>query len=343
MSKQSQSGGDDSINIQAGGNVSYGLDYSAARQVALDVFEANFYRLAGQAREIASERAEKITEDFLCKLIKDYPAGIEQSKDPDFQHGLFTMQKEYARCGDEDLGALLVSLMVERAKNPSRSLSQIVLNESIEVVPKLTPQQISTLSLVFAFRYKRFGGVGNLQSFYTALRECVNRYKDGVLTKMAGLQHLQYTGCGSIAAVESQLGELFLKVYTGFFFAGFDDQVLFGLNGVYVGHPIIIGCINDSTKYQINALNDEVLEQQIAKYSLEGSAEGLRALYLRYRFDVGRVKDVVIENVPEMKVVFDAWSKMMGYLTLTSVGMAIAHAHMTALEGPFADVSLWLE
>ncbi|MER2512158.1 MAG: LPO_1073/Vpar_1526 family protein, partial [Nitrosomonas ureae] len=92
---QSQEVGEGATAIQAGGNVSVtkvGLSYSEVRDVALDVFRANFYELAGAAKEIARERAEQITEEFLKKLETDNPAGLGKSEDPDFQYALFTVQ-----------------------------------------------------------------------------------------------------------------------------------------------------------------------------------------------------------------------------------------------------------
>ena len=51
----------------------------------------------------------------LSKLQREHPAGLEKSYDPDFQYALFTVQKEYARNGDKDLGDLLVDLLVTEA------------------------------------------------------------------------------------------------------------------------------------------------------------------------------------------------------------------------------------
>ena len=108
---QKQDATEGSTAIQAGGNVTItktGLTYAEVRDVALDVFRSNFYELAGVAKEIAKVRAEEITEAFLLKLQNEYPAGLDKSHDPDFQYALFTVQKEYARNGDKDLGTYLL-------------------------------------------------------------------------------------------------------------------------------------------------------------------------------------------------------------------------------------------
>ena len=107
--KQNQEVGDGATAVQAGGNLTIthiGLSYPEVRQVALDVFRSNFYHLAGAAVETARARAEEITEEFLRKLEREHPDGFKKSQDPDFQHALFTVQREYARNGDKDLGDL---------------------------------------------------------------------------------------------------------------------------------------------------------------------------------------------------------------------------------------------
>src|SRR6185436_5811113 len=119
-----------STAIQVAGNLTVtktGLTYAEVRDVALDVFRSNFYHLSAVAKETAETRAGEITEQFLLKLQKEFPAGLEKSKDPDFQYALFTVQKEYARNGDKDLGELLVDLLVDRSKQEQRDILQIVL------------------------------------------------------------------------------------------------------------------------------------------------------------------------------------------------------------------------
>lgn len=163
---QSQISSDSSTAIQAGGNVTVnnvGLSYSEVRDVALNVFRANFYELAGAAKETARARAEEITENFLNKLVDENPTGLGKSEDPDFQHALFTVQKEYARCGDKELADLLVDLLVDRSKQDQRNILQIVLNESLNTAPKLTEKHLASLAVIFLFKYTQHTGVVNHQ------------------------------------------------------------------------------------------------------------------------------------------------------------------------------------
>lgn len=196
---QEQNVAEGSTAIQAGGNVTVtGLTYTEVRNVALDVFKANFYELAGVAKEIARARAEEITESFLSKLQQENPAGFKKSDDPDFQYALFTVQKEYARNGDKELGDLLVDLLVDRSKQEQRDILQIVLNESLITAPKLTENQLAVLAVVFLFGYTQNFGVGNHQMFADYLDTHAAPFDSKLVKNMACYQHLEFSGSGAI-------------------------------------------------------------------------------------------------------------------------------------------------
>jgi hypothetical protein len=66
---QKQESGDDSTNLQAQSIVvNQGISYSDAKDIALDVYKSNFLQLSQDAAQVARERAEEITDNFLDKL-----------------------------------------------------------------------------------------------------------------------------------------------------------------------------------------------------------------------------------------------------------------------------------
>lgn len=161
-----QKAGDQSTNIQTESIIiNQGITYADVREIVLDVFRFNFIQLSQQAMDIAKARAEEITDKFLKQLERQHNEGITNAQDPDFQYALFTVQKEYARTGDENLGDLLVDLLVDRTKHDKRTILQIVLNESLSVAPKLTNDQIAALSIIFLVRHTINNGVNNLLTF----------------------------------------------------------------------------------------------------------------------------------------------------------------------------------
>lgn len=211
--------------IQAGGNVAvanFGLSYSDARNIALDVFHSNFHKLAGVAAETASARAQEITDNFLSKLEKENPSGVLKSKDPDFQYVLYTAQREYARCGDRELEALLVNLLVDRSKQEQRDILQIVLNESLNTAPKLTEDQLAALTLAFLFKYTQNFGVGNHQMFGKYLDEHARPFISKACKGDSGYQHMEFAGCGAVSIGQVTLESALVNNYRGLFQKGFD-------------------------------------------------------------------------------------------------------------------------
>lgn len=346
MNKQTQKGGDNSTNIQADElTIVQGMTYPEVRQVALDVFKANFYELAGKAKGIASERGEQITEKFLQKLQKENPKGFEKSQDPDFQHALFTVQKEYARNGDADLGDLLVDLLVDRSKQEQRDILQIVLNESLNVAPKLTKDQLAVLSIVFLFKYTQNHAIGNHDMLGEYFNKHVQPFATSISKNQACYQHLEFSGCGSISMGSHSLQKILGTTYQGLFLKGFESEEI-QKKEISVGHDqrFFIPCLNESKKIQVNAKSLEILTKRMNEQSIpEDDKPKIVDLFNLNKMNDHEIKEKCVEIRPYMEDVFDVWSdSSMKNFTLTSVGIAIGHANIKRLVGEFANLSIWI-
>lgn len=285
-----------STAIQAGGNVAIthtGLTYAEVRDVALDVFRANFYQLAGVAQETARSRAEEITENFLSKLQREHPIGLEKSNDPDFQYALFTVQRDYARSGDKDLGDLLVDLLVDRSKLEQRDVLQIVLNESIDTARKLTENHLAVLAVVFVFRYTQSLGIGNHQMFGDYLDRMVAPFAPKVVKNMACYQHLQFCGCGAVGIGARNLESILGTTYQGLFLKGFDEKEI-NDRGVSIGLDarFFIRCLNDPSKVQVRSNSRETLDKALDG---QGIANDDRAK-IRDLFDLNKMSGTEIRD-----------------------------------------------
>ena len=337
-----------STAIQAGRDVvitKTGLSYAEVRDVALDVFRVNFYHLGGAARETANARGEEITEEFLSKLQKENPSGLEKSQDPDFQHALFTVQKEYARNGDKDLGDLLVDLLVDRSKQEQRNILQIVLNESLSTAPKLTENHLAVLAVIFFFKYTQDYRVGNHQTLGEVFDKYLAPFVSKVVKNAACYQHLAFSGCGSDGLGSINLEAILGKTYQGLFLKGFDTQKVMEKEiSIGLDQRFFIPCLNDPTKTQVRASSKEILEKIFEAHAITlGDRAKIKGL-----FDVGKmtekeIKEKCIEIRPYMSELFEIWSaSSMKTFTLTSVGIAIGHANIKRLAGEFANLSIWI-
>ena len=104
---QRQEASSESTAIQAGRDISIainGISCSDARNIALDVFNANFYKLSEQAALKAVKRAEEITEKFLFRLQKENPEGLVKACEPDFDVHYFQFRKNMQKTEIKTLG-----------------------------------------------------------------------------------------------------------------------------------------------------------------------------------------------------------------------------------------------
>jgi hypothetical protein len=341
---QIQDVGAGGVAIQAAGNVTIGTSAAEVRQIALDMARLTFFELSGTARETLSARVEEITDKVISKLEREYPEGLRKAIDPDFQYAFLTVQKQYGRTGDKDLGELLVELLVDRSKHDQRDILQIVLNESMEVAPKLTASQLSVLALIFLFRYSKDNGLSSNEKLGEYFDAYISPFVDLLVKNSATYQHLEFAGCGSIGPKGRGLDHALVFYYPGLFSKGFELREAESVLHI-LGKDFLMVCINDSSKLQIKCLDDEQLKGIIDHTGVEGEQRALiNSLYSKNRMDAQEVRKKCVALRPYMETVFSCWDDSdMGGFTLTSVGMAIGHANIKkAIGREFADLSIWI-
>ncbi len=345
---QNQEVGHNATAIQASGNVTVinnGVTSAEARAIALDVAKATFHELTGVAKETAINRVEEITDQVIKKLERDFPIGLQKAKDPDFQFALSTVQKEYARNGDKELGDLLVDLLVDRSKEDQRNILQIVLNESLSTAPKLTGTHLAALAVIFLLKYTQQFNVGNHQQFGEYLDKYLLPFVTKLSKNQAGYQHLEFSGCGTIGAIARSLEGILGNVYQGQFLKGFDQaEIIDRMIGVGIDSRFFMRCLNDPSKVQVKANNKENLEKYLDTQSLPTEDRGkILELFELGKMSESEVKEKLIDIRPYMVDVFEIWTNSpMTTFTLTSVGMAIGHANIKRLVGEFSSLSIWI-
>lgn len=351
--KQVQNSGNNSTNIQAK-EIKIGITYSEARQIAQDVFEANFYRLSEQAMKEAKARASEFAEQFLSELQKRAPYALSSMLDPDMQFAFYTSQKEYARTGDKDLGQLLVDILVDRAKNNERTLMQIVLNESLSVVPKLTIEQFDALSLIFLIKYTKYLDMRNIGILSAYINRYYVPFMDNLTKEPSCYQHLEYTGCGSISIGQAHIERIFLDRYSGLFCRGFKkDEFLaqiisgetFSSAEIKALEVLFVPCLHNSNLYQLNAKDNEDLERQYISLGInKENINKIKNIYSKYLMSEHEVKEFLRKVHPCMDKLFDYWdNSYMKNMILTSVGIAIAHANIRRKINENFDLSIWIK
>ncbi len=345
---QKSKSGDNSTTVQAETvNINQGLTYTDVKDIALDVFNSNFLQLSKEALTTAVQRAEEITNDFIERLKKDKPDSLEAAKDPGFQNALYEAQKSYAKTGDKDMADVLVDILVDRVEHKERDLKQIVLDESISVIPKLTTSQLDTLTIIFLLKYSRNFKVNNLETLKEYLEIHLKPFSLNLSKEISLFQHLEFAGCGSIGLGSSKIEGILKNTYKGLFFQGFTKEQFEASIGSFDKYnSIVVSCLNAKDKWQFNAISDEVLETEIRKQNFNDDiTQKIKNLFNQHMLPDADIKDKLIDIGSEfMNTLLDVWdNSAMKNMTLTSVGIAIAQANFRRKTGITLDLSIWIK
>lgn len=350
---QKQESGDSSTNLQAESatinNVTNnnGITYSDAKEIALDVFNANFPRLRAEAAATAQERAEEVTEKFFKKLHERNPEAIKEFEQPAMQDALFTVQKQYAKSGDQDLGDLLVDILVDRAAEPKRNMLQIVLDESLTVAPKLTIDQLDTITLNFLLALTRRMALPRYTDLINHFIKRIGPFIEGLTSEKTDYNHIEYLGCGHVRAGDyGQLENNLRQNYQVFFSTGFtleDVENEFGDTTKF--NRLLIPCFHDNQKLQLSCYDDANLETMSKERGFsDDEIIKLKNLVERTTMPANKIKELLIQAIPAMTKIFEIWDNSpLKSLELTSVGVAIAHANYRRKTGETMDLSIWIK
>lgn len=347
-SNQKQGSGNNSTNLQGQQIiVNQGISYLDAKGIANDVFKANFIELKQEAATIAQERAEEVTEKIISQLSERHPESINEFETPALQEALFTVQKQYAISGDEDLGDLLVDILVDRASEPKRNMVQIVLDESLGIAPKLTLEQLDTLTLIFLLISTRRLDIENYEGLIAHFRKRIVPFISKLSNKNSDYTHIEYLGCGHVRAGNyGQLEKNLRETYKAFFSNGFSQDELKEKIGEGVNlKGLIIQCLHEKEKLQIGVFDDNILEEVADKNGLDKEIkEKLKQLFESSTKPQNEVKTMLIGAIPEIKKIFEIWNDLpFNQFELTSVGIAIAHANYRRKTGETMDLSIWVK
>lgn len=334
---QTQKVGNNSTSIQAGGDmyISHGVSYSEAKEIALDVFKTNFYQLSEEAMDIATRRAEEFTEKVIVKLLEEKSYTLDSIKDPDLQYTLYNAQVAYARSGDENLSDVLVDLLVERVNKADRSLQQIVLNEALLVVPKLTSNQLDILSLLFIFKNANNVNMTSLEF----LKIYVNAFVTPLISNLSvddyNFWHLEYAGCGKIESGVLFFQDIFINKYSILLSKGFTIEQFNENNNTQLNESeILLSCFHNKDRFQFNVLKRKELNH----------SDNLLQLFDSSLMNDKESEKFLKEFDPDLNKLIDLWnSSNMKHMSLTSVGIAIGLANIRMKTGRDLNLGIWIK
>lgn len=140
----------------------------------------------------AKSRFEEFTKSLESNIESKVAAKIEKFSEPSMQFATREATLGYIKSGDKDQKDMLVDLLIERLKADDRSTEQLLIDEAIQILPKLSPKCISVLTLMVFNNLKVSGYISIFESFVKKLNPVVDNVFN---TKNIDLEYLVQTGC----------------------------------------------------------------------------------------------------------------------------------------------------
>lgn len=310
--KQDQKAGNNSINVQVN---NHGLSLSETQQLVKQeveyrintILQDNLIKLQEEARVCANTRANELTQMFFDKLLK-LPQEITEQvldklKTPSVQMSIFEAQKGYIKSGKTEKLELLSSLLRDKISTEHETLKNILIDEALEVIPKLNKAHIDFLTCM-VYLSATDSKANNWQSFTTSILNFIVDLYQEIHISSNDISFLSQLRCLEINQIQNRLDlyDLLKEKYKGLFSAGLDEKNLNMEILNKIKPSVLMPCLNNSTKYQLRFLNEDILENELRE---EAISERELSIIKGY-FNPTLSKDEIKEKIKKMNPKFDS-------------------------------------
>ena len=225
------------------------------------------------------------------------------------QDALFTTQKEFAKSGDQDLGDLLVDILVDRAQTNTRNMLQLVLDESLKIAPSLTVEQLDTLTLNFLL-IRTVTRIVDLKGLSEMIKNDIEPFVVNLLSDNNHYNYLEFHRCGHIRTGNyGKLEAIWKKIYKGLFSKGISMEEIEKILGEENKYPsLLMPCLHDNNLLQLSVMDDEVLDNELTKLNVSDELKTkYKQVYNQSTMSDEEMKVFLLKTNPNMKKIFEIW------------------------------------
>ncbi|WP_419226827.1 LPO_1073/Vpar_1526 family protein [Alteromonas sp. OM2203] len=355
MDKQSQKGGDQSTNLQAGQMVVHiGIDEKRAREVFQEMNLHLRQEYTQEALEIANARVSEFENSLMPKMER-VEGALEAFGDPSFQLLLVDAQKAAAsteRAADYDL---LSELLIHRFKKGDNRIARAGISLAVDIVDKVSDEAL--LGLTVAHAVNSFLPVtGDINQGLDVLNDLFEKviYEDlpsghEWLDHLDILNAVRLNSFGSLKKVQ----QYYPEILPGYIDVGIEKAsenytkaleildhnnlprgllIEHSLNTDYVRIPVPNRAQIDFISLQQQVLKGGTLVVVPVKLT-EAQKTAINNIYDLYSQDGGLKQNNINSFIeewdkrPSLKALKDWWDTIPIILTITAAGKVLAHSN----------------
>jgi len=327
-------------------NIKQGLTYSEAKDLVISVIDQKLIAFEDEAKATYDLRTDEFKK-LLTSKIKNLPEEeIAKFKDPDTQLTLIEAAKISGRKQNEELRNLLANLVISRIKNDKtgkEELKNIVYNEAISTINKLTVDQLKIITLCYLLRYTSYSGIKSWDTFKNYLNTHIKPFL-GFKNTDAEFQHLEYAGCGNIGIGSWDLINIYRLQYSFLFFNLVEKKEIDDLKLANDIKAVIVKLDAKEDKYFLRFKNKTDLENYLKEKQIDNeTTKKLTSIYERHIKNNEEIRNKIEKETDIGKELIDILGKSaLINLSLTSVGIAIGIGYFEQVVKEKIDINIWI-
>ncbi len=322
-----------------------GLKYSETKDLVNSVIDQQLVGLKEEAKAVFEKRVEEFEGLLIGKMGKLSEEEMGKLKEPDTQVALLEAVKTSGRKQDKTLRDLLANLVISRIQNEEpgkEELKNIVYNEAISTIGKLTTDQLKIITLCYIIRYTANNAITSWGTLEVFLDKHVKPFL-GFKNTNAEFQHIEYAGCGSLGVGSVGVVKAYRDRYSFLFADVIERGRIDNLEiPVEVKREILV-LDTSGSGYLLRVRNKTELDKYLDGKGLEEQKRNqLIALYDTSIKNEGGVRED-LGKITIAEQMIQLWEKSnISHLSLTSVGIAIATSYFEQVTGEKVDIDIWI-
>lgn len=265
----------------------------------------------------------------------------EKFSDPDLRMTLEDAVKIASRKNNPDIHKILSNLIVKRIQYDDE-IKQIVFNEAIATIGRLTANQLKIIALNFILTRVSWNEIQewkDLEKFFEDPISKLIPFKD----TDAEFGHIEAVSCGRVMSIGSwHLVDSFKNSFSNLFLTEFSDDEI---NRLPIGkeHTEKIFKRTEKGFFKCRLPNKYELEKYFENEIVDGNlVSPVRTLFVSHFIPPEEIIKK-IQSLPVGKKFFEQCNgKSMTKLQLTSVGVAIALTYLELISNVKLDPNIWI-
>lgn len=338
---------DEQINVYNTSNS--GLTYSEAKDLINLVVDQKLNTLKDEAETIYYKRINEFKNFLIKKISSLSESEIKKLREPDMQLTLFEATKISGRKQSDELRSLLANLVVNRIKHDKtgeEELKNIVYNEAILTLNKLTIDQLKIITLCYLTKYTSCNLIESWETYNNYLNKHIKPFLDFKNTN-AEFQHIEYAGCGNTGIQGLSNWDLIRSYKRNYSFLFFNLIEKNQIDSITLPNYIknkIIALDTKEDKYYIKVRNKVELENYLKENNMnEEILKNITSIYESHIKNEDEIKKKIMDETDIGKELIQLCEKsIFERLYLTTVGIAIGASYFEQVVGEIINIDIWI-